>query len=262
MVPADALPSCCCFLPWLCPHAGAVSCAQSSTVLWPFRQEGKARAFAASEDAVRQRAGDRRCGRRTLPSSPSPPRRGRTARARTDRGERTRGPGRRSLMRCGSGPPGEQASPQPSVEPRARGRPGKDSHQGCLRPPQQPPPPRGREGTSPGGGREGRPTRGRSLGVGVVRATPGARSRGHMGLKTQAAHPAALGLARGQTWHRKSGQPDAHRPRRGFPEPGPNPALGGGPKARSAMRIQKPRALGGRHRRRPCFDHLVGIQTT
>ena len=27
---------------------------------------------AASEDAVRQRAGDRRCSRRTLPSSPSP----------------------------------------------------------------------------------------------------------------------------------------------------------------------------------------------
>lgn len=142
------------------------------------------------------------------------------------------------------------------------GEAGQGQSPGCLRPPQQPPPPRGREGTSPGGGREGRPTRGRSLGVGVVRATPGARSRGHMGQKTQAAHPAALGLARGQTWHRKSGQPDAHRPRRGFPEPGPNPALGGGPKARSAMRIQKPRALGGRHRRRPCFDHLVGIQTT
>ena len=167
----------------------------------------------------------------STPCRPRPPRHAGEGRREPGQTEASGHVGQDSGPSCSEAQarPGEQASPQPSVEQRARGRPHEDSHQGCLWPPQQPPLPRARVGTSPGGTPDTRPE---PQGGGHL-GHPGCPYWGRMGKKTQAACSAALRLARGQQWRRKSGQPDAHRPRWASPEPGPNPAPGGGSKARS-----------------------------
>lgn len=69
-----------------------------------------------------------------MPSSSARPRSGKTARAGTDGGQRTHGPGRPPLVRLRLVRE-EQASLQPSVKPRARGRPARTVARATFAPP-------------------------------------------------------------------------------------------------------------------------------
>ena len=121
------------------------------------------------------------------------------------------------------------------------------------------PPPRLRRERpmTPGGERLTRGTeptgRGSRLSLHWVPAAGSAQGRRRM-----APRPAALGSPGNWKWHHKSGQPDTpHRswhtgPGGWLQWQGPNRAPAGGPKAQSPAYIQRPKVLGGGHRRRPC----------
>ena len=101
-----------------------------------------------------------------------------------------------------------------------------------------------------GQARGGRPTRGRSLRVGVIWATPGARIGGAWGRRPRPLAPPPSG------WPEAS---SGAASRVSQMHSGPGGRLQNRGQIQLPVAVQRPGALGGRHRRRPCFNHLVGI---